>query len=1618
MLPNRPDALGIFEDSKIAKSVGAFQQTRYADAVNRLVERLLFRQETASGGGARGKRRSSNDPKRRSNTLKLYLYALERWSYYSVAVWGKEIDAREVDTDIAAQYARWLSGEAPGPDIRGMLVRALGPDFIALYEAVDRAGGLYGQVDLPQIVEAMEPAARDRFVFISSDPNVAPDLSQVHTMMGKLIRNFRNIRRAPTAAQVRAEEGKIWSEREKNPLTYTYTIIKQESLGIGGVVAHLGALSAIWSEMTVRTSQDQAPLAFNPWKSVYARWALRNRTQRANAKARGELPILTTAIVRSMFNAARGLKLEHRRDTLALTLLAVYGLRSEELAGLMRKDVITVDGVLNLAVLGKGNKVRQLPLYSDVRDAITLLEAKLEEEASKTFITEDGELEQAYEAQYAAALLGPEAPLIPSLARWGCNQRDRDAAEDAMEPLDTSGVTAMLDRIATAARVKEIDSGICRPLSKCEPDCREKGPCRHEMRRVHPHAFRHYAATAAQQSGVPLSDVQEVLGHTDIRTTQGYIQVSPQKSMAFSAGVFRMLNRQPALTSDEVEALRTKSMNPLEDKFIVEADPSDDRPGSAARAPQRAPEAQRTVAAPMWAYSGGEETEQYLPPVGGRPATYKSFAADYKRLEGIYLQAAREAKAAGDEQATANATSLYLQASARKLWNTFRIGKETRLPWWAGHANRWPPDRMAPILSYAQIAPEDSDQSQVIEQLKALYNHLWSTQGPSAAAALVTWLTEVVEVASTQFAQDMLERDNTWILFDEPAPSGDESIVREHAIEPILGWFEAYGWALRQTVSKSSKNRGNIALASMEDLPEWFWYPDPILALPGEERKALQDWVTNLQGRRKSRIRFEQWVDQYAARIGRWGQDRRQFERASGRQWEAGARSGTAAQLGKRLDAITADFASMFPTVRKTPDVGKLAKESENDIRSALRSMLASEGIDPANPSRAEIKPAIKTRAGRQHPFDPALLTFDLRSTIVHDEPTKKYWFERYGSDSECVVRRAVRSLWEQRKAALKVMGRQRATRIFDAELSAIIPCPAEMERRMVEKGWKPPKSIDDLVDACRVMWDGLTDRMRMELGGKPLTKVPQQPVADFWAPEMEEIEGWIVSFTRTTPSVMEGPAGALTVQRMADEQTVEGPSVSPDIPRFAYSDCEPPPMDPDLKLYRRLQANYLLLESDDRPAKRLLEWAAESLPKEAGAQLDTPAFVEKLIQPTDPRLENFAIELAQQEQEALIELLNRVRPTSGIVIVQDDQQWLEEMKARSRQWQSDMLSWLGSADVDPRLKQEPVARALAHGNGYLFEAGRRAVCGDLTGALAELEEFDTVKRLYAGFLGSQPDSDARHRDAGRIAINLRKHIESIPDLAPPAIPNPSPGAGKRSAERRSADAMQAASELSTRTRPDASGIATLDANLFRRVLGSGTDVLAIGSDRAASCYSMEHLRSVLSEFSRFGPSVYWDWRTLRIGFVWTPKGQNRRGVWVVPIDPQRLARMLSATAITVDLTDAGAPTDSPVWYDDRSWEPRWPGYPLPDPSDDDSSILRDLPWPDPDSPSIIAASLWGGCMQAYSRWKRNGQRPGQLPNGWKDGTDVSGIIREEGELATVPVAHPVDLVFAALRSA
>lgn len=174
--------------------------------------------------------------------------------------------------------------------------------------------------------------------------------------------------------------------------------------------------------------------------------------------------------------------LKGKRDYAILLLMFSTGLRKAEVCGLRVEHVTTYRNQAVVDVIGKGEKHRRVALNKDVMEAVL--------DYQKT-------LKQRFTAEGAknAEENGESIPLFFTLGEHG---------NCAVRPLTHKSVDCLLRRVKKDALI---------------------------TKRITPHTTRHTFATTLLDKGVDLKTVQELLGHSHIRTTEKYLHTSDEKKM-------------------------------------------------------------------------------------------------------------------------------------------------------------------------------------------------------------------------------------------------------------------------------------------------------------------------------------------------------------------------------------------------------------------------------------------------------------------------------------------------------------------------------------------------------------------------------------------------------------------------------------------------------------------------------------------------------------------------------------------------------------------------------------------------------------------------------------------------------------------------------------------------------------------------------------------------------------------------------------------------------------------------------------------------------------------------------------------------------------------------------
>ncbi len=177
----------------------------------------------------------------------------------------------------------------------------------------------------------------------------------------------------------------------------------------------------------------------------------------------------------------RGGKLAQLRDTALVETLYGAGLRVSELVSLDVRDLDLHRG--ELRVLGKGRKERVMPLPAAARDAL---------------------------GAYLAERRAPGLLAQPLFVTMRPPRRPTGPARGEESPASGPGRLGVRD-VRRVLRARARDAGIAD--------------------RVYPHRLRHSYATHLLDMGADLREIQELLGHVSLSTTQKYTAVSADRLM-------------------------------------------------------------------------------------------------------------------------------------------------------------------------------------------------------------------------------------------------------------------------------------------------------------------------------------------------------------------------------------------------------------------------------------------------------------------------------------------------------------------------------------------------------------------------------------------------------------------------------------------------------------------------------------------------------------------------------------------------------------------------------------------------------------------------------------------------------------------------------------------------------------------------------------------------------------------------------------------------------------------------------------------------------------------------------------------------------------------------------
>ena len=201
---------------------------------------------------------------------------------------------------------------------------------------------------------------------------------------------------------------------------------------------------------------ERSALKDNPCKNI---------TRPKVQSNRGKTDAISDKEARQLMEAPPADTLQGFRDRAILVVFLFHGLRRSEVKDLKVESIHQVQGIPHLKVLGKGSKVRDLPLHPVVQERIN---AYLAMDKRTDFL---------------------ESPLF-------CQLRKRQDDEGNLKPLSTEMIYKIVMKYANIVGIK--------------------------IENFHPHSLRATFATNTLSNHADLAKVQDYLGHANIQTTKIY----------------------------------------------------------------------------------------------------------------------------------------------------------------------------------------------------------------------------------------------------------------------------------------------------------------------------------------------------------------------------------------------------------------------------------------------------------------------------------------------------------------------------------------------------------------------------------------------------------------------------------------------------------------------------------------------------------------------------------------------------------------------------------------------------------------------------------------------------------------------------------------------------------------------------------------------------------------------------------------------------------------------------------------------------------------------------------------------------------------------------------------
>jgi integrase len=465
-------------------------------------------------------------------TRRTYAFALTEFFEWIATKHGRIVPPPQVTRKDAEDYVQWLITRPYS--LEGERLRdGDQPERLALYEIVRSLGS----TDIHTI------AARAPSWLVAAHPSRSDrskiDVGWLHRELGRMVLHDLLVR-SPTMDELRKQNSLIGVvvftvsmpidgvEREV-PLedVFSYTMPVPRPVSRSTVLQRLAALAAFWNALAEGENATSAKgfVRYNIFSDLAHR--VRRGHSADTRAARARKGRLTPQMVERLLRAADGPSVHEKRDAALLWFLVLTGARITETTRVRRgippsSEALRWPGWFDaranpptVELVRKGGFRQRIPYPPYALQALYAFQAELARHAALDGMQSDDPRRPHYLPatspawRYKALAEQPDAPLFPPVNFWGANSThsyeefkpNTNVRPDYRRAMSRHGLDAMLKRIARKAEFTE-----------------------EEVKLVHGHAFRHFAATAMSKQGKPLREIQHILGHDSIVTTERYVE--------------------------------------------------------------------------------------------------------------------------------------------------------------------------------------------------------------------------------------------------------------------------------------------------------------------------------------------------------------------------------------------------------------------------------------------------------------------------------------------------------------------------------------------------------------------------------------------------------------------------------------------------------------------------------------------------------------------------------------------------------------------------------------------------------------------------------------------------------------------------------------------------------------------------------------------------------------------------------------------------------------------------------------------------------------------------------------------------------------------------------------